>query len=268
MILQAIRSIIFYFLFFLNTIILAIFLGTIALFKKRGRYEFGWALAKYWGFSTLFLLRYIVGIRTKIIGVENIPKTGCIIGAKHQSDWDIFAIFPLIGRPSFIAKKQLLNIPFFGWAARDFDTIPIDRSKGSEAIPDMIIEAKRAIKRGCKIVIFPEGTRKAPLAETNYRFGIAKIYQELNVPVVPVALNSGLFWGRNALVLWPGVATAKFLPPIKAGLKGEEMLKQLEETIEKHSNELILEAYKEGLTRPISGDFRQKLEKLKSNLSG
>ncbi len=264
---QAIRSIIFYILFILNTTIAAIFLGTISLFKKRGWYNFGWQVAKYWGYSTLFLLRHIVGIKTQIIGQENIPKGGCIIGSKHQSDWDIFAIFPIITHPSFIAKKQLLSIPFFGWAARDFDTISIDRSKGSAAIPEMNKQAKIAVNKGNRIVIFPEGTRKAPLAETNYRYGIAKLYEQLDVPVVPVALNSGLFWGRNALVLWPGTATLKFLPPIKAGLKPEEMFELLQEEIEKNSNELILQAVKQGLSRPITPEFRKKLDALKAKFS-
>ncbi len=264
MVVQAIRSIIFYILFLLNTIILALILGTIALLKKRGRYGFGWALAKYWGYSTLFLLRYIVGIKTKIIGLENLPEGGCIIGAKHQSDWDIFALFPVIGHFSFIAKKQLLNIPFFGWAARDFDTISIDRSKGSQAIPEMNEQAKAAVERGCKIVIFPEGTRRAPLAEPNYRYGIIKMYQYLNVPIVPVALNSGLFWGRNALILWPGTAIAKILPPIPAGLKPDEAFSRLQQIVEKYSNELMLKAYNEGLSRPLTPQLREKFEKLRA----
>ncbi len=264
MIIQAIRSIIFYILFIANTAIVAIILGFISIFKKRGWYSFGWAIAKYWGASTLFLLRFIVGIKSEISGLEHLPEGGAIIAAKHQSDWDIFAIFPFAIRPSFIAKKQLLDIPFFGWAARDFDTISIDRSKGSQAIPQMLKEAKAAVKRGCKIIIYPEGTRKAPLAEPDYRYGIAKIYEELDVPVIPVALNSGLFWGRNALVLWPGTAKAKFLEPIPAGLAPDEMHKQLSQVIEINSNELILEAAEKGLTRPITDEFRKRLETLKT----
>ncbi|MCF6344650.1 MAG: 1-acyl-sn-glycerol-3-phosphate acyltransferase [Devosiaceae bacterium] len=267
MIIQAIRSIIFYIFFILNTAIVAIILGTLSLFKKRGWYRFGWVIAQYWGYSTLFFLRFIVGIKTIILGEENIPKGGCIIGSKHQSDWDIFAIFPKVGRPSFIAKKILLDIPFFGWAARDFDTISVNRKMKSKAIPEMNRQAKEAIKNGCKIIIFPEGTRKAPLAENDYRYGIAKMYQELDVPVVPVALNSGLFWARNALVLWPGTATARFLPPIPKGLEPDEMHAMLKETIEKHTNELILEAEKQGLSAPISKEFREKLDLLKQDLS-
>jgi len=264
MIIQAFRSIIFYILFILNTAIVAIILGVFSIFKKRGWYWFGWQIAKYWGFSTLFLLRIIVGIKSNIIGQENIPKGGCIIAAKHQSDWDIFAIFPLVTRPSFIAKKQLLNIPFFGWAARDFDTISIDRKKGSKAIPEMIEEAKRAINNGCRIIIYPEGTRKTPLADIDYKYGIAKMYEQLNVPVVPVALNSGLFWPRNSPILWPGTAKAEFLPPIAAGLTPDEMHKQMSEIIEKHTNKLILEAEKQGITCPISAELREKLEALKA----
>src|SRR5690606_886918 len=112
---------------------------------------------------------------------------------------------------AFIAKKELMDIPFFGWAARSFDTIRIDRSLGGDAIPLMLDDARAALARGCRIIIFPEGTRKAPLAEPDYRYGIVRMYEALGVPVVPVALNSGLFWGRQSLVLWPGRAEARFL---------------------------------------------------------
>lgn len=263
MIIQAIRSLIFYLLFFIQTTILALIIGTAAKFAK-GRFTFGWVLAKFWANSTLFLLHWIVGIKTEITGLENIPEGGCIIAAKHQSDWDIFAIFPHAGRPAFIAKKELMDIPFFGWSMRAFDSIPVDRKIGSGTIPEMMKGARRAIAAGCRIIIYPEGTRKAPLAETNYRFGTAKLYSNLNVPVVPVALNSGLFWGRNSLVLWPGTARARFLPPIAPGLTQSQMQKQMIEAIEVATNQLIIESVDAGLTRPITPEFRARFDALKN----
>src|SRR5690606_31497434 len=118
-------------------------------------------------------------------------------------------------------------IPFFGQAAQAFDTIRLDRSLGGEAIPAMIEDAKAALARGARIIIFPEGTRKAPLAPYDYRYGIVRLYQGLDVPVVPAAVNSGLFWGRNSLLLWPGTARARFLPPIPPGLPPEEFRERL-----------------------------------------
>jgi 1-acyl-sn-glycerol-3-phosphate acyltransferase len=259
----AIRSALFYLLFLGQTVILALVLGTHALVVRR-RTSFGWAIAQYWGNSNLALLRWVVGIRTETTGAENIPEGPCIIAAKHMSDWDIFAILPHSKRPAFIAKKELMDIPFFGHAAQNFDTIRIDRSLGSDAIPLMLDDARAALDRGCRLIIFPEGTRKAPLAPHDYRYGIVRMYEALGVPVVPVALNSGLYWPRNGLVLWPGTAKARFLAPIPPGLAPDEFQARLISAIETNTNELILAAYEEGLGRPLPADLRERLEALKA----
>lgn len=261
MIIQAVRSAVFYALYLGQTTILAIIVGTVGL-VVRGWSPFSWAIAKYWAKSNMVFLRWVVGIKSEITGMENIPPGGCIIASKHQSDWDILTLVPHTGRPAFIAKKQLMDIPFFGWAARSLDTISIDRSKGAEAIPEMTESAKQAVARGCRIIIFPEGTRKAPLADPAYRTGVARLYKALNVPVVPVALNSGLFWGRNALILWPGTAKAKFLEPIPPGLPIEEMQQLMRDRIEAATNDLIAEAAEKGLSRPITPQMRSRLDAL------
>src|SRR5690554_1218456 len=129
MIVQAIRSTLFYAVFFVHTTVLAIIIGLMAKLTPRST-GLGWALAQFWNTANLFYLRWLVGIRTEVSGQENIPEGGCIIGAKHQSDWDIFAILPHTPKPAFIAKKELLDIPLFGWAARWFNTISVDRKKG------------------------------------------------------------------------------------------------------------------------------------------
>lgn len=267
MIVQAIRSAFFYILFFGQTTILAVLLGTVSRFKG-GWTPFGWMIAQYWAKSILFFLRWVVGIRTEVSGHENIPEGGCIIAAKHQSDWDIFALVPNTGRPAFIAKKELMDIPFFGWSAQTMDAICVDRQKGAEAIPAMTEEARIAIKRGCRIIIFPEGTRKPALAPPAYRSGVARLYEELGVPVVPVALNSGLFWSRNAKVLWPGTAKAKFLPAIPPGLDKAKMLQRLSSAIEAETDKLMNESVEAGLSRPISPQLRARIDALKARLRG
>jgi 1-acyl-sn-glycerol-3-phosphate acyltransferase len=262
MIVQAIRSLLFYLLFLGQTVILAVILGTQVKIVP-GRSGFGWAVAQYWGNSNLFFLRWVVGIRTRIEGAAHIPAGPCIIAAKHMSDWDIFALLPHTNqRPAFIAKKELMDIPFFGWAAQSFDTIRIDRALGGDAIPAMLDEARAALGRGCRIIIFPEGTRKAPLAPHDYRYGIVRMYEALGVPVVPVGLNSGLFWERHSLILWPGTAKARFMPPIPPGLAPAAFEQRLIEATEGATNALILEAYGKGLSRPISPELRAKLEDL------
>lgn len=261
MVIQAIRTALFYALFIGQTAIVAIVLGTIALIS--GRTRLSWALAVYWCSSSLQLLRWMTGVKTRVTGAENIPEGGCIIAAKHQSDWDVFAMFPYTGRPAYIVKKELMRIPFFGWAARSLDCIEVDRKKGAEAIPSMMRQAHEAIARGCRIVIFPEGTRRAALAAPDYRQGIARLYLELNVPVVPVALNSGLYWGRNSPVIWPGTAEAKFLPAIEPGLSPTDFMDRLKKAIESESNALALKAEAQGLARPIDPDLRSKFDDLK-----
>jgi 1-acyl-sn-glycerol-3-phosphate acyltransferase len=262
---QAIRTAIFYVLFIGNTTICAILAGTVGLLAERTR--FGWAIAKYWCASSLVLLRVICGVRTEVTGEENIPPGGCIIGSKHQSDWDIFAIFPHLGRPAYIAKKELMRIPFFGWAAHSLDCIEIDRKKGAEAIPQMIAQAQAAADRGCRIVIYPEGTRKAALAPADYRQGIARMYSALNVPVVPVALNSGLYWGRNSGIIWPGTAKARFLPPIEPGLAPSVFMARLQSVIEAESNRLSLEAVDGGISRPIDSRLEERIDAVRQQLN-
>jgi 1-acyl-sn-glycerol-3-phosphate acyltransferase len=257
-VIQAIRTALFYLLFIGQTAVIAIIIGVVGLFA--GRTRFTWALAQYWCWANVQFLRWITGVRTEVSGIENIPPGGCIIASKHQSDWDVFALFPHTGRPAYIVKKELMNIPFFGWAARSLDCIEIDRKKGAEAIPQMMRQAHAALDRGCRIVIFPEGTRKPALAPADYRQGIVRLYTELNVPVVPVALNSGLFWGRNSLVIWPGLARGKFLPAIEPGLAPDVFSERLRTTIETHSDALSLAAVDSGLSRPVDSTLAERIE--------
>jgi len=260
--LQALRSVLFYALFLLQTAVLAIVIGTLALFAGGNRTRLGWVLARYWINSSVWLLKTIVGLHSEVSGDANIPSGPCIIAAKHMSDWDVFALLPGAVRPAFVAKKELMDIPLFGHAAKSFDTIRLDRSLGAGAIPAMIEEARAALARGARIIIFPEGTRRAPLAEPQYRQGILRLYESLGVPVVPVALNSGLFWGRNSRLLWPGVARARFLRAIPPGLDTAEFARRLESEIEGGSRALLARAYHDGLRRPIDADLRARLESI------
>lgn len=261
MIVQAIRSLVFYALFLGQTALLAIPVGLLSLAAPK---LVPWWIVEYWVHSTLFMLRWVVGIRTEISGAENFPDTGCIVAAKHQSDWDVFALLTLTSNPAFIAKKELLNIPFFGWAARRFETISLDRARRGEALPQLIAGARDALTRDCQVIIYPEGTRRPPLAEPDYRWGTAKLYDALKVPVVPVAVCSGFYWPRNALVLWPGTARARIMQPIEAGLSMQDSHARLVETIESATNEMILEDFEKGISAPISPEMRARIEALKS----
>ncbi len=258
-VIQAVRTAVFYALFLGQTAILAVIISVIAN-VWRGKTPASWAIVQYWRSSNVFMLRWIVGIKTAVEGGDTIPPGPCIIAAKHQSDWDIFAILPHTDdKPAYIAKRELIDIPFFGWAAQSIDTISIDRRLGAQAIPAMLAEAKAKVARGCRIVIYPEGTRKAPLADPDYRQGVVRMYETLGVPVIPVALNSGLYWGRNSLVMWPGTARAKFLPAIMPGLPTQEFAARLKATIEAGTTQLIADAVAEGIARPLTDAFRARL---------
>src|SRR5690606_17738892 len=134
--------------------------------------------------------------------------------------------------------------------------------KGAQAIPEMIAQARAAIGRGCRIVIYPEGTRRAPLAEPDYRQGIVRLYSALDVPVVPVALDSGLYWGRNSPIIWPGLAKARFLPAIEPGLAPAVFIERLKAVIEAESDRLALDAVTQGLERPIDARLAERIERL------
>lgn len=260
MVIQAVRSGIFYALFFLITTILSL-LAALSLLIPPISQKATLAIAVFWCRINSFLLRYVVGIRSVVTGVENLPEGACIIASKHQSDWDTITLYPLLSHPCFTAKKELFKIPLLGTTIRLMDTISIDRKKRGGALKSLLEQSQQRVKNGRRIFIFPEGTRKTPLSEPNFRFGTAKLYETLNVPVVPIALNSGLFWGRNSKILWPGIARAHILKPIEPGLTPEEMHEQMSTAIEKESTRLILQAVDEGLTRPISPELRAAISK-------
>ncbi len=259
MIIQAIRSAIFYLLFVLITLVLAlvVFLGALVPPVSR---RIALAIAQTWTYAIKAILWLIVGIRTEVSGLENIPEGACIIASKHQSDLDTITLYPLLDHPAFIAKKELFKIPFVGTTLRLMGTIAIERSRKSGALSSLVSQSKENVAKGRRIFIFPEGTRKEPLAPAEYKFGVAKLYEALAVPVVPVALNSGLYWGRNSLILWPGTARVRFLPPIPAGLGARQMHEKLAREIEKASTQLVLEAVEKGVSRPIDDKFRHRIE--------
>lgn len=263
MLVQTLRSIVFYVVFFIITAVIATSVGLMSKITPN-RKDLGLKLGLFWGSSTLFALRWIVGVRTEVTGTENIPAGACIFGSKHQSDWDIYALLPYAQNPAYVAKQELLNIPVFGWAAAWINTIGVDRKRGKEAFSHMLEQAKDRLAEGCRVIIYPEGTRRKPFAEPAYKSGLSRLYVALDAPVVPVALTSGLYWPRNSLVLWPGTARAHFLPAIPAGLSQEEFQEQLILSIETKTNEMLLEDAEKGLSRPINAEMRANIKRMKA----
>jgi 1-acyl-sn-glycerol-3-phosphate acyltransferase len=232
------RSIIFNILFYVTTTLYVV-LGSPLLFAPR-RLAMA-ALANHARFE-LFLLRAIVGIHLEVRGKEKLPAGPCLVAAKHQSAWETFALIPLFRDPALLMKRELFWIPFHGWFSRKFEMIPVDRDKGSSALRTMLREARKRIDDGREIIIFPEGTRRAPDAPPDYKTGVVLLYEALKVPCVPLALNSGLFWPRRSLRRSPGTIVVEFLDPIPPGLPKTEFLTRLEDQIETASNRLLAEA--------------------------
>jgi 1-acyl-sn-glycerol-3-phosphate acyltransferase len=202
-------------------------------------------LVRAWPRASAPLFRLLVGISHEFRGTENIPKEPCIIAAKHQSAWDTMGFYLAVDDAAYVLKKELLQLPFYGWCARKAGMIGVDRTGGAKALRAMVDDARAFLDAGRPVFIFPEGTRTRPGARVPYHPGVAALYTRLNVPVVPVALNSGLYWGRRSFVKRPGRIVVEFLPPIPPGLDRKDFMRELERRIEGASERLNAEALKE-----------------------
>jgi 1-acyl-sn-glycerol-3-phosphate acyltransferase len=234
----AIRSLVFNILFYANLIILMILgLPTILM----GRHAI-FALARLWGSISLWLLKTICGLRVEFRGLENIPTGGYIIASKHQSMLETFSLLHHAPDFAYVLKRELTYLPFFGWYLIGAEQIAIDRSAGRNALAVLSEKAGGVLRAGRQIFIFPEGTRRPPGAAPQYKFGVAKLYDDIKAPCLPVAVNTGLFWGRRGFSRRPGVAVIEYLPVIAPGLEKERFMETLEAKIEAACTQLNREA--------------------------
>lgn len=234
------RSLLFNLLFFAFTATTAVAcLPLVPLLDRAGRL----ALLAWWAERVLGLLRLTVGIRLRVTGAEHLPAEGpALIAAKHQSAFDTIVWLTLLPRPAYVLKRELLWIPLYGWYARAAGMIAVDRGAGPAAIRHLMRAGAAVLAEGQQIVIFPEGTRVAPGERRPYQPGIAALYARSGLPVIPVATDSGLSWGRRAFRKRPGTITVAVLPPIPPGLAREEMLERLEAAIEGETDRLLASA--------------------------
>ncbi|MCW5747518.1 MAG: 1-acyl-sn-glycerol-3-phosphate acyltransferase [Alphaproteobacteria bacterium] len=190
------------------------------------------AYARLWVATTLRLLRLTCGLTHRVRGLENLPAGPCIVAAKHQSTWETLAFNLVFSGGAIVLKRELFYIPIVGWMMWRVGNIGIDRAAGPSALRSILRDARAALGQGRRVVIFPEGTRTAVGAVAPYQPGVAALYSQLKVPVVPVALNSGLFWGRRTFIKKAGVIDVDILPPIDPGLPRTEFMRTLHERIE------------------------------------
>lgn len=211
-------------------------LWALLLPPDRTRFLFSW-----WAWTDIFLLRVICGQRVRVLGAQNVPDGPALVAAKHQAAWETTALVPMLSKGVIILKKELLRIPVYGWYASHYGMIPVDRAGGSAALKQIAEEGRKAVARGHQILIFPEGTRQLVDAPPDYKPGAIFLYQQLKVPLVPVALNSGLLWPRRRMVRYPGIITVSFLPAIPPGLPRAEVQERLQSAIERETDRLVAE---------------------------
>jgi len=200
-------------------------------------------LARFWSHYFLLICQGVGGINVEFRGLQNIPKGPLIVAVKHQSIWETFMLLGLFDDPCFILKRELTFIPFFGWFIYKMRNVPINRKDGSRALIKLTKAADREIHAdgGRQILVFPEGTRRPPGAPPLYRFGVAKLYEGLNVPCVPIGLNSGIYWPRRSLKLKSGTIIVDIMPPIEPGLNRNDFFALVQDQIETSSNKLMAE---------------------------
>lgn len=235
------KSLLFNLIFYVWTILCGIFLWPFIFFPR----SFSLKVMKLWSKSVMAAVKWIIGLEYEVRGKDqNLIDQGVILACKHQSTWETVALLCIVEDPAIVLKKSLISIPIFGSFARKLGMIPVARKKGgsSQDLKQMIEKAKEALEARRPLIIFPEGTRTLPGEQKPYHTGIFTLYAQLNVPVIPIALNSGLFWGRRDFIKKPGKISLAFCAPILPGLNRYDFMHRLKQTIESQTAQLIEEA--------------------------
>lgn len=234
------RSLVFTLAFYLATVVQMVFWTPVFFFLPR---KFAWYIPRLWAKSLLWLQHVIVGSRYEFRGIENIPEgRPFIVASKHQSSWETYTGLLFLDDPSYVLKRELMFIPLFGWYAAKMKVVPVNRGRRGAALAAMTATAGVQYRQGRQIIIYPEGTRTPAGAKPNYKYGIAHLYAALDATILPVAVNSGLYWPRRSWRIYPGPIVMEFLPPIEPGLDRHAFAVELERRIEDATSRLIAEA--------------------------
>ena len=233
-----IRSLVYVAVFYINTAAFLIFGSWLFLAPR------SWAMEglRLHGLASMWLLKVICALGCEVRGREKLPAGACLIAAKHQSAWDTFGLIPVFRDPAMVMKAELGAIPLYGWFSHKFEHIFIRRDRGPTALKQLIRDARQRAAAGREVVIFPEGTRRPPGAQPDYKPGFLALYEGLALPCVPVALNSGLFWPRRSILRYPGTIVVEILDPIPPGLERAQARRLIQERIEAACGRLIDEA--------------------------
>ena len=203
--------------------------------------RFAQAAVKAWAWTQHWALKVFVGLDFEIRGTENIIQGPAIYACKHQSAWETFFFYLLFSDPAYVLKKELMQIPIWGQVAKKCGAVSVDREGGARALKALVSDVRNRLSQKRPVIVFPEGTRTRPGEKVPYHVGIAALYSQCDAPLIPVALNSGLFWGRRSFVKHAGCIIIEFQPMIHAGLKRAAFIEKLEGTVENASNKLAEE---------------------------
>ncbi len=237
-----IRSLVFNILFFGWSALICLVLWPFAFMGKKG----AMFVNNTYLSVVYFLERYVIGLDYEVRGKEYVPATGgYLVAAKHQSAYETLKLYALFHDPAIILKKELADIPLWGRFLVNLDNIAIDRKNRDESAKTIVSEAQRVKAQERPIIIFPQGTRVKVGVGTDekpYKSGIIKMYKATDLPIIPMALNAGLFWPRQSFMKYPGLVTIEFLPPIPPGQDEKEVAIDLQERIENATDRLVDEA--------------------------
>ncbi|RAK56246.1 1-acyl-sn-glycerol-3-phosphate acyltransferase [Phenylobacterium soli] len=189
-------------------------------------------LSRAWARGVLALLAAIVGLRYVVRGADNRPPQPCLIVVNHQSTWETLAALVLFPDVAIVAKRQLLRIPVMGWYLKHSPMIIIDREQGTKALRQMTHASRVALAEGRSVLIFPQGTRTPVGIPVRFKRGVELLYRSLAIPVLPVALDAGRFWGPGAWAKAPGTVTVSMLTPIEPGMSAAQFVRMAEAAIE------------------------------------
>jgi len=236
---QAFRSLLF------NAVMLfsAIIYAPLCILAYPLPFRHRFKVIKQWARFNLWVLSHLCHLTYQVKGRENIPQGPAVIICKHQSAWETLVLQNIFPSITWVLKKQLLYIPFFGWGLAMLDPVAINRQAKTKALTQLLTQGGQRLKQGRSLVIFPEGTRTLPGEQIKYQAGGAMLATKTGFPVVPVAHNAGEYWPKDSFVKHPGIITISIGPTIlTSGLKTTEVNQQAQAWIE--SEMAVIEAVK------------------------
>jgi 1-acyl-sn-glycerol-3-phosphate acyltransferase len=189
-------------------------------------------IARTWMRGVDLMEPVILGLKYDLRGKENLPAPPYIVAMQHQSAWETFKLLLWFPEPAIVLKEELLDLPIWGDCARRYGAIPVKRSRKADDLTKFLKESRAMAETGRPIVLYPQGTRTGPGKPSIYNRGVAALQEELKIPIVPVTLDSGQYWGKNAFMKYAGTIHVKIHPPIPPGLAREEVMDQIRKLYE------------------------------------